>query len=69
MILIDKYGLNKTWKVLLVIPIINLYFMYKINLNVVKEYNLSKMNAFGLVILPFIFYPKLLFNNKDKIVP
>ena len=69
MILIDKYGLNKTWKVLLVIPIINLYFMYKINVNVVKEYNLSKINAFGLVILPFIFYPKLLFNNKDKIVP
>ncbi|MGV0977603.1 hypothetical protein [Empedobacter falsenii] len=67
MILIDKYGLNKTWKFLLMIPIFNLYFMYKINLNIVKEYRLSNINALGIVFLPFIFYPKLIFNNKDII--
>lgn len=63
MLLIDKYQLSKTWKYLLVIPFVNIYFMYKINKEITKEYNLSNGNALGMVLLPFIYYPKIVFTN------
>ena len=63
MLLIDKYQLSKTWKYLLVIPFVNIYFMYKINKEITKEYNLSNGNSLGMVLLPFIYYPKIVFTN------
>jgi len=62
-LLIDKYELPKSWKYLLLLPLVNIYFKYKINKEITKEFNLSNVNALGMVLLPFIYYPKIVFNK------
>jgi hypothetical protein len=64
--LIEKFELPKVWKFYLFLPILNVIFMYKINVQVTNLYNLPKSNVWGLLFLPFIYYPKLAFDNKNS---
>lgn len=51
--------------ILLIIPIVNLFVILKININVSKNFRISSPFAFaiGLTFLSFIFYPILGFGN------
>lgn len=63
--LIKKFELPRIWKFYLFVPFLNIIFRYRINIKVTKSFNLPDSVAIGLMFLPFIFYPKIAFENKD----
>lgn len=63
--LIKKFELPKIWKLYLFLPFLNIIYRYRINVKVTKSFNLPDSTALGLMFLPFIFYPKIAFENKD----
>lgn len=60
------------WKMLLfLIPFYNIYFAFKVNIDLAKRFNLSTGFGVGLVLLSFVFYPilgfgKSVFDNGEK---
>ena len=61
--LIDKFGLSRKWKFYLLIPFFNFFIMYRINVKITTQYNLKNSNSLGMIVLPFLYYPKLVFNK------
>ena len=52
------------WKFLLrYIPIIGIYFIIKVNIDLAREFGQSAWFGVGLFLLPYIFYPLLAFGN------
>ncbi len=56
-----------SWKILLFVPVIRLYYFYKINLILTKGYNLSKLYIIGMTLLPYLFYGILIYKEKSEI--
>ena len=53
-------GLSILYFVLLFVPILNIYAIFKIHIEVAKKFGKSTRFGIGLVLLPFVFYPLLL---------
>lgn len=66
-LLVEIANLSKGYFWLSLIPIINLYAFYKINIEVAKLFKKSKTFGIGLFLLPIIFYPILAFNDSEYI--
>ena len=61
---------NAGWKMLLaLIPLYNIYFGFKVNIDLAHKFNQSTGFGIGLVLLPFVFYPILGFGNASCQVP
>ena len=61
--LIDKFGLSRIWKIYLLIPIFNFFIMYRINLKITNQFKIENSDSLGMIFLPFIYYPKMIFRN------
>ena len=66
-LLVEIANLPKGYFFLSLIPIINLYAFYKINIELAKLFKKDKSFGYGLFILPFIFYPILAFSDSEYI--
>lgn len=66
-ILLEIVNFPKWYFILTLIPILNLIIYIKIVLSLVKLFHKSKLFGLGLIILPFIFYPILAFNDSEYI--
>lgn len=67
-LLIDKFELPKSWKIYLFLPIVNVVIVYRINSQVAKLFHLPSSNAWGLLFLPFIYYPKIAFGKDNSYI-
>ena len=65
--MIELTNKPKWWFILLAIPFIRLIFVFKINLEIAKDFNKSIGYALGLTFLPFIFFVMLGFGNQVKL--
>lgn len=65
-LLIEKYKLDNKWKKYINIPFVNLYFIYKINIRLCEELKCNQKDSIGLLFLPFIYYPKLIYNKNPR---
>ena len=60
-----KIGDNEWWWLLvfLLVPIANLYALYKMGAGVARAFGKGGLYGFGLGYLPFIFFPLLAFSD------
>lgn len=66
-LLVEIANLSKGYFWLSLIPIVNLYSFYKINIEIAKLFKKNKSFGIGLFLLPFIFYPILAFSDSEYI--
>ena len=56
------------YALLLCLPIVNIYAMYVIYKKIAEEYNKQIGFVLGMIILPFIFVPILVFKNDNPVI-
>lgn len=66
-LLVEIANLPITYFLLTLIPIVNIYALYKINVSVATLFKKSHAFGVGLFLLPFIFYPILAFSDSEYI--
>ena len=66
-LLVEIANLPMSYFLLSLIPIVNLYALYKINVSVATLFKKSHAFGVGLFLLPFIFYPILAFSDSEYI--
>jgi len=66
-ILLEIVNLPSVYFVLMLIPIVNIFVYIKICFLLAKFFRRSKEYAFGLMFLPFVFYPILAFSRSEYI--
>lgn len=57
--------LSIVYFILLLVPIVNIYAIIKIYINIAKKFGKSSSFAIGLVFLPIIFFPILAFSDEE----
>ena len=66
-LLVEIANLSKGYFLLSLIPIINLYAFYVIDMKIAKLFKKDNSFGYGLFFLPFIFYPILAFSDSEYI--
>lgn len=66
-LLVEIANLPILYFFLLLIPIANIYAMYKISISIATLFKKNKLFGLGLFFLPFIFYPILAFSDSEYI--
>lgn len=64
-VLLEIVNLSKFYFVLLLIPFINIYALYKIMMGLAKFFRKSKLFGLGLFILPIVYIPILAFDESE----
>lgn len=64
-ILMNIASMNPFSLFLLLIPIVNLFVLALLSVNLANKYNKGALFAIGLLFLPFIYYPILAFSKLD----
>lgn len=66
-VLLEICNLPKMYFVFLLIPVVNIYFFYKLTQTLAKFFKKSSLFGFGLFILPIIYYPLLGYSKSEYI--
>ena len=66
-VLVELANLPKSYFFLGIIPIINIPFLCKINMEIAKLFKKSPMYGIGITFLPFIYLPLLAFSDSEYI--
>lgn len=64
---IEIANLPKMYFILFLIPFVNIYILYKISMSIAKLFKKKVGFGYGLLFLPFIFYPILAFSDSEYI--
>lgn len=65
--LLEIVNMPKYYFILLLIPVVNIYFLLQVMFSLAKLFRKSRLFALGLTFLPFIFYPILAFSKNEYI--
>lgn len=62
-VLLEIIGQPTWWFVMLLIPFVNIYFMFKIGIQLAQSFGKTTGFGIGLIFLSFIFFPMLGFGD------
>lgn len=66
-VLVEIANLPKIYFALSLIPIVNIYFLAKINMELAKLFKEDTIFGIGMTFLPFIYYTILAFNDNEYV--
>ena len=64
-VLVELANLSKIYFILSLIPIINIYYLAKVNIELARLFKKDTMFGIGMTFLPFIYYSILAFNDNE----
>jgi hypothetical protein len=62
-------GRPDTWALLMLIPCVNIYFAFKLQMDLAKSFGKDAGYGIGLVLLPMVFWPILGFGDSTYLGP
>ena len=66
-LLVEIANLPKSYFLMTLVPILNIYAFYKINMEIARLFKKRKSFGYGLFLLPFVYYPILAFSDSEYI--